>query len=89
MNNQQGLSSIIKTLASRWSKKDIDELYNINNTHQVVNGSTPEVENNVSASELENNGTTSNNQDDEDSENQNTWAFESNNETSEVRNFLI
>nr|BAD25158.1 hypothetical protein [Oryza sativa Japonica Group] len=83
MNNQQGLSSIIKTLASRWSKKDIDELYNINNTHQVVNGSTPEVENNVSASELENNGTTSNNQDDEDSENQNTWAFESNNETSE------
>lgn len=56
---------------------------------QVVNGSTPEVENNVSASELENNGTTSNNQDDEDSENQNTWAFESNNETAEVRNFLI
>lgn len=58
----------------------------------VVNGSTSEVENNVSASELENNGTTSNNQDDqddEDSENQNTWAFESNNETSEVRNFLI
>jgi hypothetical protein len=55
----------------------------------VVNGSTSEVENNVSASELENNGTTSNNQDDEDSENQNTWAFESNNETAEVRNFLI
>lgn len=46
---------------------------------QVVNGSTSEVENNVSALELENNGTTSNNQDDEDSENQNTWAFESNN----------
>uniref|UniRef100_I1R2R7 ATPase AAA-type core domain-containing protein n=1 Tax=Oryza glaberrima TaxID=4538 RepID=I1R2R7_ORYGL len=83
MNNQQGLSSVIKTLASRWSRKDIDELYNINNTHQVVNGSTSEVENNVSASELENNGTTSNNQDDEDSENQYTWAFESNNETAE------